>query len=104
MYYDEENIVVSRVRSLSFSLTFAPLQDKEIAMESEGKECQSIMISMINKAGHKVHPNLDSIEKAMRVAVSLENEDTPGSCPGLGWCADLIDTAMSGAWPITALS
>lgn len=64
--------------------------------------CVSKIAGAINKAGNKVMPNEQSIVSA--IFSNIQSLLTSPQCPGLGFCADLLDSEDSGAWPVTTLS
>ena len=64
--------------------------------------CVSKIAGAINKAGNKVMPNEQSIVSA--IFSNIQSLLTSPQCPGLGFCADLLDSEDSGAWPMTALA
>lgn len=92
---------------IPLSMGYAGLSDiKNFAMvppnTSLSGMCLVKIAGAINKAGNRVLPNVQSIVSA--VLDNIQEIVSSPQCPGLGFCADLLDSDDLGAWPMTTLT
>jgi hypothetical protein len=97
--------VVNSVAFTSYSFGYDGL-DSVKAYESEknysSTPCTVKHAQLVNKAGFVVRPSVSSAQAAVRWGANdlLQNS----SCPGFGFCGNLLDGDDEDVWPITAVT
>jgi hypothetical protein len=69
---------------------------------SQSSSCAIKHAQLVNKAGFAVRPSVSSVQAAVRWGANnlLQNS----TCPGFGFCGNLLDGDDEDVWPITAIT
>ena len=97
--------LVNSVASTSYSFGYDGL-DSVKAYESDRNysrtSCAVKHAQLVNKAGFVVRPTVQSAQAAVRWGATALLQNS--SCPGFGFCGNLLDGEDEDVWPITAVT
>lgn len=97
--------VIEKTHATPMSVSYAGVGEymTEVPQVPLGStSCTPQLAGAINRNGFRVMPTLESVGQAVR---ANKNEILQSlMCPGLGFCADILDAVGDGAWPLATLT